>query len=125
MAPTRRPLEKETSPSNPPIFHHVCHLSVSGRVSTKITFAKKHICFDPSKNHPTTLETILQKHPTYHRITWRCYGVDQLRSSDLPAVGVSFAAANLESAGIFQNQVNELPETPIFLRLWMQLCYCM
>ena len=81
-------LKKKLHLPTPPIFHHICHLLVSGSVSTNNNCAKKTCCFDPSFD-PTTLEPSF-KTPNvspYH-FAQRC---------DMPAVGVSFAAANLEN----------------------------
>lgn len=98
-------------------IYHICDLLVSGRVSTKINFSKQKVVSTHLQTTPTTLETILQKHPNVSlsvslSATLRLF--NQLRVGDLPAVGESFAAANLESAGNFPIKLTSFPKNQSF-----------
>jgi len=85
-------------------------LLVSGRVSTKITFCKKtqkvvstHLkrpTLPPWGFHPSNTPNVSPVSLSV-AAAWI-----SLEVGDLPAVGVSFAAANLESAGILPSNLS-------------------
>lgn len=124
MAPTRRPLEKETSPFNPPpIVHPICHLFVSGRVSTKNYICKKtHVVSTHLKTTLPPWKPSFKNTPTvspYHLALLRRGSA----SSKWPACSWSKLCSCEPGIGWDFPIKFELPGINS-LRLLRQLCYC-